>query len=79
MSGSALQKRASMLVCMWVHIKLSCSAYVAEIYEVQEQAGGQAEGHCLLEQKEQPGPLNTLTMSIIGLHAEAGLHHSFPY
>lgn len=48
-----------MFVCMWVHIKLSCSAYVAKIYEVQKQAGGQAEEHCLLEQNEQQGPLNT--------------------
>ena len=26
-----------MFVCMWAPIKLSCSAYVAEIYEVQRQ------------------------------------------
>lgn len=48
-----------MFVCMWVQIKLSCSAYVAKIYEVQKQAGGEAEDHCLLELNEQQGPLNT--------------------
>ncbi len=81
-----------MFVCMWVHIKLSYSAYVAKIYEVQKQAGGRAEEHCVLEQNEQQGPLNTPKRSkyehhpgwmeeeggLQGarLHAEGRLQHS---
>lgn len=56
-----------MFVCMWIEMKLS--AYVAEIYEVQKQAGGQAEEHCLLGQNEQQGPLNTPKHSKYELHA----------
>lgn len=37
-------------------MKVSCSAYVAEIDEVQQQAAGQAEEPCLLEQNEQREP-----------------------
>lgn len=69
-----------MFVCVGIEMKVS--AYVAEIYEVQEQAGGQAEEHCLLGQNEQQGPLNTPKHSKYehhqaggggGLHAEGRL------
>eukprot|EP00064_Thunnus_orientalis_P024211 superscaffoldBa00010082_g24491 len=50
-------------------LPMKLSAYVAEIYEVQKQAGGQAEEHCLLEQNEQQGPLNTPKHSKYEHHA----------
>lgn len=68
-----------MFVCMWIQMKLN--AYVAKIYEVQKQAGGEAEEHCLLEQNEQQGPLNTPKHSKYEHHAgwmerEACMHRA---